>query len=267
MDKLSLKKLILKRLDEKIISNSDGNFSYWIINDLLPKEIAEDIASKFPEESILRKRDSLREYKRVGIDFDSYDPLMENITYVFHESEIVNKISKITGFKEMVPDYQLYAGGLSSMSKNSFLNPHLDNSHNDDGSMFRVLNLLYYVSKDWKFDYGGNLVLFPKGMDDKSITLHSKFNTLVLMETNNESYHGVSKVTNNLPRRCVSNYYFSNFSTNNSDYNHVTSFFSFKKDSKIKSFKLFLDRSVRKFLSKPIKSLIKHKNWHKRDLN
>ena len=39
MDKLSLKKLILKRLDEKIISNSDGKFSYWIINDLLQKKL------------------------------------------------------------------------------------------------------------------------------------------------------------------------------------------------------------------------------------
>ena len=105
---------------------------------------------------------------------------MENITYVFHESEIVNKISKITGFKEMVPDYQLYAGGLSSMSK-PFLNPHLDRSTMMTDPCLSF-NLLYYVSKDWKFDYGGNLVLFPKGMDDKSITLHSKFNTLVLMK-------------------------------------------------------------------------------------
>ena len=76
-------------------------------------------------------------------------------------------------------------------------------------------------------------------MDDKSITLHSKFNTLVLMETNNESYHGVSKVTNNLPRD-VYNYYFSNFSTNNSDYNHVTSFFHLKKIQKLNLSNYFL---------------------------
>lgn len=50
----------------------------------------------------------------------------------------------------MIPDHKLYAGVLSSMVNGSFLNPHLDNSHDDDGNLYRVLNLLYYVSYNWK---------------------------------------------------------------------------------------------------------------------
>jgi Rps23 Pro-64 3,4-dihydroxylase Tpa1-like proline 4-hydroxylase len=264
MEKKQIVNLIIDRFSKPIIKKEKGQFKYWIIKDLLPNDLAYDIAKSFPNEDILRKRDSLREYKRVGVDFEAYHPIMEKITYAFHDPKVVDLVSKITGFKGLVPDNELYAGGLSSMSKNSFLNPHLDNSHNDNKSMYRVLNLLYYVSKDWKLEYGGNLLLFPKGMNKLPKTILSEFNSLVLMETNNFSYHGVTKVKHDEPRRCVSNYYFSLNSTNGKKYNHVTSFFAFQNETVFKKISLSLDRSIRGFLSKFYKKITSHENWHKR---
>lgn len=259
-----LKKLILKRLSGKIKSFNDGNFKFWIVDDLLPINVATNISKSFPSEELLRKRDSLREYKRVGVDFELYDPLMEKITYVFHDYEIVKRIEEITGFRQMVPDEKLYAGGLSSMNKNSFLNPHLDNSHDDTKSMYRVLNLLYYVSEDWKTANGGNLVLFPKGFHKKSKVITSSFNRLVLMETNDKSYHGVDKVKNKHPRRCISNYYFSLYPTNGKEYQHVTSFFPFPEEESWKGIALAFDRFFRGTLSSIYKKITNHQNWHKR---
>lgn len=113
--------------------------------------------------------------------------------------------------------------------------------------------------------YGGNLVLYPDGIDKNPVTITSKFNRLVLMETNNNSIHGVTKVLNKSPRRCVSNYYFSDNSTNGTDYKHVTSFFSFKKESLLKKTLLSIDRNLRGRFSSVIKSTINYENWHKRN--
>jgi len=52
----------------------------------------------------------------------------------------------------------------------------------------------------------------------------SKFNRLVVMETNDKSWHSVSPVAVNNHRCCVSNYYFSEISPSGSEYFHVTSF-------------------------------------------
>ena len=264
-NKIFLSDLIVKRFKKPFISCMNGNFQYHIINDLLPNEIADTIANGFPSEEVLREKNNLREYKRVGVDFNKYDQIMEEITYAFHEDSVVSKISQITDIKNIVPDHKLYAGGLSSMSKNNFLNPHLDNSHNDEKSMYRVLNLLYYVSKDWREDFGGNLILYPNGLNNENVVIPCKFNSLVLMETNDKSFHGVSKVISNEPRRCISNYYFSKDSSNGKSYSHVTSFYSFKKDSFLKQTGLFFDRKIRQNFSRHYKSLINHKNWHKRD--
>ena len=259
-----LKKLIVERLKGEIKSYNDGNFRYWVIDNLLPEDIAIKIARAFPDEEKLRQRDSLREYKRVGVDFDSYDKLMEQITYVFHDADIVKCIEDLTGFEQMIPDSELYAGGLSSMTNNSFLNPHLDNSHDDSKTHYRVLNLLYYVSEDWKTENGGNLVLFPHGIDKESVTVTSHFNRLVLMETHDKSYHGVSKVNSEVPRRCVSNYYFSKNPTVPYGYDHVTSFYSFPEEKPWKGLALAIDRNLRSSFSSIYKRVTNHKNWHKR---
>ena len=49
-------------------------------------------------------------------------------------------------------DETLYAGGISLMKNKDFLNPHLDNSHDKDKKKYRRLNLLYYVTPDWKYE-------------------------------------------------------------------------------------------------------------------
>jgi len=61
-------------------------------------------------------------------------------------------IEEITGLKEMVPDKNLYAGGISLMANGNFLNPHLYNSHDNDMKYYRVLNLLYYCTPDWDIE-------------------------------------------------------------------------------------------------------------------
>ena len=95
------------------------------------------------------------------------------------------------------------------MGKENFLNPHLDNSHNKDRNLWRVLNLLYYVTPGWKLENGGNLELWPNGIKNPSITIESRCNRLIVMSTHQKSWHSVSKVQTDIPRCCISNYYFS----------------------------------------------------------
>ena len=50
-----LKKLILERLKGNIQSFEDGNFKYWVIDNLLPDDMAVKIARAFPEEEKLKQ--------------------------------------------------------------------------------------------------------------------------------------------------------------------------------------------------------------------
>jgi Rps23 Pro-64 3,4-dihydroxylase Tpa1-like proline 4-hydroxylase len=165
-------------------------------------------------------------------------------------------VGEICNIKNPIPDHNLYAGGISIMGKKQFLNPHLDNSHDKDRNLWRVLNLLYYVTPNWEETNGGNLELWPNGLKKKQITIHSKFNRLVVMETHNNSLHSVSPIVFDDYRRCVSNYYFANEPLQDSDRFHVTSFRG-RPENKFSDLVLQLDTFLRMTLRKIFKKGIK----------
>lgn len=194
------------------------------VDDLLPEQTALEIFRAFPPPTEMVLRKSIRERKYVSADLNRHNELLKEITFAFQDPAIVKMLSEITGLDPITADENLYAGGISMMGKGHFLNPHLDNSHDKDRENYRVLNLLYYVTPNWKEEYGGNLELWDGGMRAMPRTIWSKFNRLVIMQTGKSSLHSVNKINRDGSRCCVSNYYFSPRSPETSDYFHVTAF-------------------------------------------
>lgn len=255
-----LAELILTKLNENKEElrkefNQAGRINSCIIDNLLPEEVAKEIYEAYPSPEEMALHKSLRENKRIAAQMDLYNPLLEEAVYAFQDNRIVRVVEEITGLKDMIPDEHLYAGGISLMSTGNFLNPHLDNSHDNDRENYRVLNLLYYVTPDWDINNGGNLELWDNGMNSSQRVIHSKFNRLVLMITNKSSIHSVSKVTALGKRCCVSNYYFSKKPAEASEYFHVTSFYG-RPEEHVKNIFLradaFLRQTIRKFTGKRI---------------
>lgn len=139
MDK-NLRDIIVNQIVSTLEKNRDSlkkmflekNIKYFYVDDLIDLSLAKKIFDAFPKDKKnLMTRKTLRENKTVGIKMPN-----------------------------LFADENLYAAGLSMMSKGNFLNPHLDNSHNMDRSKYRALNLLYYCSENWDISNGGNLELW-----------------------------------------------------------------------------------------------------------
>jgi len=262
--------LILEKLQEQKRSLKEafqqkGRINSCYIDGLLPEDMARTIYEAFPSAAEMAIHRSMRENKRVAAQMDLYNPLLEEIVYAFQDDRIVKICEEITGIEHMQPDEHLYAGGISLMAKGNFLNPHLDNSHDNERENYRVLNLLYYVSPDWKLENGGNLELWDNGVKGDPRTILSAFNRLALMITNKSSYHSVSKVVADGKRCCVSNYYFSKVPAENQSYFHVTSFYGRPEES-VKGIFLKLDRNLRNFIRKITgKRIIETKHIYKKD--
>ncbi|MDB5017692.1 MAG: 2OG-Fe(II) oxygenase [Mucilaginibacter sp.] len=237
---------------QKQYNDAKDKIGYFFIDDLLPEHIARYIYEKFPlPEEVTLKR-SLREYKYIAAQMDKYDSILEEIVYAFQDERIVKLVGNICKINNPLPDSNLYAGGISMMGHENYLNPHLDNSHDKDRNLWRVLNLLFYVTPDWKEENGGNLEIWPDGIKSAQTTIHSKFNRLAVMATHQGSWHSVSPVKAQGIRCCVSNYYFAEEPLLTSDEFHVTSFRG-RPEQKVVDVILQADNSLRMGLRKVFK--------------
>lgn len=205
-------------------SESKSKIGFFYIDNVLPEDLARSCYDVFPKSEDMRQLKSIREHKHVSAQMNKHHALLEHVIYAFQDAKILKLIGEICDIKQLFADDLLYAGGLSLMGKDQFLNPHLDNSHDAKRDRWRVLNLLYYVSPDWHLENGGHLELWPAGPSKQAILVESKFNRLVVMATHNGSWHSVSPVTVSQPRCCISNYYFSSTPLRATDTFHVTTF-------------------------------------------
>lgn len=221
LDKLNLEE---SNIREQWNDTSEINTKYFFIDNLLPDEFCYEIYNSFPQnKEIFKKRISFRERKKTLTNLSKTQSILNDISYAIQSPNVVSKLEKILDIKDLNSDPTLYGSGLSVMFKGDFLNPHIDNSHDRKRDRYRRLNLLYYVSPEWKEDNGGNFELWDSNLEKRKEIL-SKFNRLVVMETNRYSWHSVNEVLVENPRCCVSSYFFSKISPDNKEYFHVTSF-------------------------------------------
>jgi len=260
-------KLICQKLSVELsqlkqqYNDSKNGIGFFYIDDLFPLDLANNCFEVFPSKSKMRQLKSIREYKYVSAQMNEHNQLLEDVLYAFQHKEVVKLIGEITGIETLFADESLYAGGLSLMEHDNFLNPHLDNSHDAERKRWRVLNLLYYVTPDWQLDNGGHLEIWPHGPKKDPVVIESKFNRLAVMATHQHSWHSVNKVKSEQSARCcISNYYFSPVSLRETDRFHVTKFRG-RPNETLKNLVLDIDSGLRMAVRKIFRMGIR-KNPH-----
>lgn len=249
-----------EKISEDFHTDKGINTRFTAIDNLLPEDLAKKIYEAFPPTDEMRLLDSFREKKFTSKSLDKFNPLISDITFAFQDERVVKKVAEVTGIKDAVGDPHLYAGGISAMAKNHFLNPHLDNSHDYEQKNYRVLNLLYYITPDWKPENGGNLELWNEDVTE-AIEIPSLFNRLVLMSTNDKSWHSVNEVKTDRMRCCISNYYFSPHSPNGYETTHVT-YFQARPEQTVRRLVTRADSDLRTLIRKVVKKGLSKKDLY-----
>lgn len=222
--------LITQRLNATKASLTQQFFSsypikvarHFVLDNFLPTGLAETIYAQFPTPKQMRLLNSSGELKLKYSHIKHTATLLQDLHLAIQSPRVISIIEEITGIKNQLPDMSRLAGGVSTLLKGHYINPHLDNSHDIDRKFYRTVNMLYYVSPGWKVENGGNYELWDTFIKNR-VVIPSFFNRLVVMETNRTSWHAVNPVLCDSRRCCLFNYYFSEQSPENEAYFHTAS--------------------------------------------
>ena len=126
----------------------------------------------------------------------------------------VDFLQKITGIKErIIPDPYFWGGGMHISKRGGYAKIHADYNIHPKMKLDRRINVLIYLNKDWKEEYGGYLELWNREMTECLQKVSPSFNTVVIFNTNDFSYHGHPDpllCPENVTRNSIALYYYTN---------------------------------------------------------
>lgn len=210
---LNLDKLAIENKNK--YSSADP-FPHIVLDNFFNNQILDEILKEFPNNlDLIGNKFNNKVEKKLSLNNSKLLSFNTNNFLNFLNSQIfLNFLQKLTSIKEkLVPDPYLLGGGLHELRNEGYLNIHSDFNMHPSMKLDRRLNILIYLNKNWKENYGGSLQLWDKDMKRCVQKILPEFNRMVIFSTTDFSYHGnpdkVSCADNN-SRKSIAMYYYSN---------------------------------------------------------
>ncbi len=190
-------------------------FPHIVMDEFFPKEVLEEVLEEFPSPSQIqwRKLEHANSKKLASESESHMGDITRALIYQLNSSVFINFLERLTGIEGLIPDPHLWGGGLHQIEREGYLGIHADFNKHPRLQLDRRLNLLVYLNKDWKEEYGGHLELWDRGMKSCEKKALPIFNRVVIFNTTDFSYHGHPNPLNCPPgwtRKSLALYYYSN---------------------------------------------------------
>jgi Rps23 Pro-64 3,4-dihydroxylase Tpa1-like proline 4-hydroxylase len=136
-------------------------FNHLVIDNFMPEDVAEEVARQFPQadSDFWYEYSNPLEIKKACSNWNEFPPAIYKVFIELFSQKVVDYLSLLTD-KKLTGDIGLNGGGLHCHKPGGKLNTHLDYNIHPKLNMQRKLNIIVYVAKDWKDEYGGDLGLW-----------------------------------------------------------------------------------------------------------
>ena len=190
-------------------------FPHIVIDNLFPNEILEEVLEDFPrpDEIAWRKFDNPTEKKLGYWHENPLRPRLQLFLYEMNSAPLLQFLERLTGIEGLISDPYYGGAGPHQIERGGFLKVHVDFNWHPLLKLDRRLNLLVYLNKDWKEEYGGHLELWNRDVSRCEQKVLPVYNRTVVFSTTDFSYHGHPEplaCPEGWTRKSVSFYYYSN---------------------------------------------------------
>lgn len=188
----------------------------FCIDNFLDEAFADRVLAGYPttEEAakIGKSFSAVNEQKKIQVtDSRLFAEPVAELNRTLASPEFLDLMSYVFDIPNLVADPELVGGGMHQTGSRGHLDVHIDFNYIEERQLHRRLNILIYLNKGWKPEWGGNIELWDK---DVAHCIHSYspiFNRCVVFETNEVSYHGVTavKCPEGVARKSFAAYYYT----------------------------------------------------------
>ena len=200
--------------DAKIKYQEGVPFPHFVFDDFFDDHVVEKVLLEFPGKSDIdwidyydRGQVKLANEKESNIGlFTRY------LLYSLNSSTFLTFLEELTGIQDLISDPYFRGGGLHNISRGGKLGVHIDFNKHQKYNLDRRLNLLLYLNKGWKEEFGGHIEFWDSGMKQCVKKLLPIFNRMVIFNTTETSFHGHPEPLNcpsDRSRKSLALYYYT----------------------------------------------------------
>ena len=191
-------------------------FPHIYFDNFLPPAVADLALETFPDPD---KIDWLRhrgadQHRKLAFDNAEFLPgPLRDILFFLNSRPMLQFLETLTGIQNIFGDPYYNGGGLHQIKPGGSLEVHADYSYHPKLKVDRRINVLVYLNKDWKEEYGGHFELWNRELTQAEAKILPIFNRCAIFSTTSYSYHGHPTPLTCPPdrtRKSIATYYFSN---------------------------------------------------------
>lgn len=198
-------------LNKEFIKNIP--YPHVLIRKFFTEEIANKLSEVFPsiDSETWKKYNNPLEHKYSHNEISKLPEEYKKIFVLLQSDEFISLIKQITSIQNLENDPLLHGAGLHFYPNRGKLDLHLDYSLHPFLKKERRVNLIIYLNKNFKEQWGGQLELRSRDFNTIKQVI-PKFNSAILFQTSDDSVHGVPEEINcpeGEGRKSIAIYYIS----------------------------------------------------------
>ena len=214
-DNLIYNKLAIKNHNKYINAKPFPNIQ---IKDFLKREYAYKLFKNFPkyedEQWINHKKfgKNINTKKKANHDERYFPKILKDFFRQANSRQFLLFLETLTGINGLIPDPYFIGGGLHISKTGGYLNIHTDFNWHHKLQLHRRVNVLIYLTPNYKKENQGCLELWNKNRTKKIKEYVPEFNSCIIFNTLANSFHGHPvPVSGNkkLFRRVINLYYYT----------------------------------------------------------
>lgn len=200
MNIINPKYLNLEYKKEEFLSNNP--FPFVILDNFLEKNYYKELDSKLSQNNYFKGgknfNTSVEDNKQISLN-ESLPNFILQITQYLNSKEWVKILQSLTGIKKLSATQvgNTMLANYHEMGSNGFLGSHVDHSSDPNTGHPHVLNVILYLSSEWKSKYGGATLFFNKSGNKSLAKIDYVPNRAVIFLHTPYSFHGVERLKNN----------------------------------------------------------------------
>jgi Rps23 Pro-64 3,4-dihydroxylase Tpa1-like proline 4-hydroxylase len=250
------------KLKSLAIENAEGYksatpYPHIVLEEFLNPEVLDLVLAEFElADNEWREFDTKYEKKLQLNNEELMGPVTRSLIHYLNSAPFLHFLSKLSGIEGLIPDPYLSGGGLHKIPRGGRLGIHVDFNFHKQMNAFRRLNVLIYLNKDWKEEFGGHFEMWSDKKGTEKQRVLPLFNRMAMFTTTSNSYHGhPSRLTcpEDRARRSLALYYYTAGESGDQKKNEHSTVFLNEKGQEEELGKITFFGRVKRKLKKVIK--------------